>query len=75
MKALEEQVGGTHYNSLKVQPAEYILGNDLGKYEGDIVQYVTRWKSKGGIEDLEKIKQCCDILIEFHGQEEKDGNR
>tara|TARA_R100000655_G_scaffold47021_1_gene84000 strand:- start:105 stop:398 length:294 start_codon:yes stop_codon:yes gene_type:complete len=66
MEALKQQVGGTHYTSLAIQPAEYILGNELGKYEGDIVKYVTRWKNKGGIEDLKKIQQCCDILIEFY---------
>jgi len=72
MEALKRQVGGTHYTSLAIQPAEYILGNDLGKYEGDIIQYVTRWKSKGGIEDLKKIQQCAQILIDFQNSQIPD---
>lgn len=62
--ALDIQIGGEHYKKLKIQPIEYILANDLGFIEGSIVKYATRWKDKGGRQDLEKIKHFCDILIE-----------
>lgn len=63
MKTTKQQVGGNHYLTA-IQPIEYILANKLDFCEGNIVKYATRWKNKGGIEDLEKIKHYCDFLIE-----------
>lgn len=61
---LDTQIGGNHYKKLKIQPIEYILANELGFCEGNIVKYISRWREKGGVEDLKKIKQYCDFLIE-----------
>ena len=57
-------MAGSHYQKLKIQPIEYILANELGFCEGAIIKYISRWRSKGGVEDLRKIKQFCDFLIE-----------
>jgi hypothetical protein len=63
-QALETQIGGSHYKKLKIQPIEYIMANDLGFCEGNIVKYISRYKDKGTpVEDLKKIKQYCDFLI------------
>jgi major membrane immunogen (membrane-anchored lipoprotein) len=72
MKSLETQVGGTHYKDKKIQPIEYILANNLGYIEGNVVKYITRYKDKNGIEDLVKIKQYIDILIEHLNNEDVD---
>jgi hypothetical protein len=40
------------------------MANNLGYCEGNIIKYITRWKAKGGIEDLRKIKQYVDFIIE-----------
>jgi hypothetical protein len=58
------QVGGTHYEKLKIQPIQYILENNLGYCEGNIIKYITRWKDKNGIEDLRKIIQYAEFLID-----------
>ncbi len=63
MSANNKQVGGSHYKTA-IQPIEYIMANDLDFCEGNIVKYATRWRSKGGVEDLRKIKHYCDFLIE-----------
>ena len=60
---LDVQVGGDHYKGMKIQPIEFILANGLGFLEGCIVKRVSRWKMKGGVEDLEKIKHEVDLLI------------
>lgn len=65
MNALSQQIGGDHYKNLAIQPAEYCFRNNIGKLEGDVVAYVTRWKSKNGVEDLEKARHTLDILIEL----------
>jgi hypothetical protein len=64
-KALDVQVGGSHYKNLKIQPVEYIHANQLPYIEGNIVKYITRWRDKNGIKDLEKIKHYIDLLIEL----------
>lgn len=62
--ALDVQVGGGHYKDLAIQPVEYILANKLPFVEGCVVKYVTRWKAKGGVEDLRKARHFLDLLIE-----------
>ena len=68
---LESQVGGDHYKAYTIQPITYILGNNLGFCEGNIIKYIARWKEKGGVEYLEKIKHYCDFLIEEEDEEAK----
>ena len=67
MLASKEQVGGSHYVSMAVQPIDYILANNLGFVEGCVIKYVSRWKSKGGVEDLKKARHFLDLLIEHEG--------
>ena len=58
------QVGGEHYKKSIIQPWDYIVSNRLGYLEGNIVKYVSRWKDKGGRQDLEKAKHYLDKLLE-----------
>jgi len=62
-KALDEQIGGNHYKSLKIQPIEYIMANNLGYCEANILKYITRYKDKNGLQDLMKAKHYIEILI------------
>lgn len=64
-KALDVQVAGNHYKDLKIQPVEYIHANGIGFCEGSVIKYVTRWRAKGGIEDLKKARHFLDLLIEL----------
>jgi len=63
--SLDVQVGGRHYKSFKIQPIEYTLANNLGFCEGNIIKYVSRHKTKNGIEDLKKAKHYIDLLLEL----------
>ena len=63
--ALDVQVGGGHYKDLPIQPIEYCMANGLDACQSSIVRYVTRFRNKGGIEDLQKAKHYIDLLIEF----------
>jgi hypothetical protein len=62
--ALRNQVAGDHYKKCAIQPIEYIFANQLGYAEGNCIKYLTRWKDKGGIEDLRKAKHYIELLIE-----------
>jgi len=52
-----------HYD-MEIQPITYIMANGLGFCEGNIVKYVSRYKEKGGIEDLKKARHYLDVLID-----------
>lgn len=65
MNALDKQVGGSHYKELAIQPVEYIHANGLGFFEGNIVKYISRWRTKNGVSDLEKAKHYIELLIEM----------
>jgi hypothetical protein len=56
------QVGGTHYDT-PIQPIEYIEANQLSFHEANVIKYITRWRSKNGLEDLRKAKWYLDRLI------------
>lgn len=63
-KAIDKQEGGDHYKSLKIQPIEYIQANNLSYEQGNVVKYITRYKEKGGVEDLLKAIHYIDLIIE-----------
>ena len=65
---LSYQVGGDHYTKLKIQPVEYITANELTFLEGCIVGYISRWRNKGDVQDLTKIKQCVDLIIKLENK-------
>ena len=65
MKALKQQVCGDHYSKLAIQPAVYAEQNKLSYLQGTIIKYVTRYKDKGGVEDLAKAMHSIKILIEM----------
>jgi hypothetical protein len=72
----ERQIGGNHYQKLKIQPATYIRANRLGFFEGNIVKLVSRFEDKGGLEDLDKLIHYAQMLREEYAkelQEESDG--
>jgi hypothetical protein len=62
---LQAQVGGTHYKGMKMQPVEYIHGNNIGYMEGSAIKYLSRWKNKNGLEDLRKAHHFIQLLIEM----------
>jgi hypothetical protein len=63
--ANDKQVSGTHYKKNAIQPWDYVAANNLGYFEGSAVKYLTRWKSKGGVADLEKAVHFIEKLIEL----------
>jgi hypothetical protein len=64
MKSYKKQVGGSHYKKYKIQPVEFIVKNNIGFCEGNIIKYVLRFKEKGGVQDLEKAKHYIELLID-----------
>jgi len=57
---------------LNPQPIDVIEAWGLGYHEGTVLKYLSRWRRKGGLEDLKKSAWFLNRLIE---QEEKHGTR
>ena len=62
MSALEKQEGGGHYKEFKIQPVEYIHANNLSYFQGNVVKYVTRYRLKNGLEDLNKAIHYLELI-------------
>ena len=63
--ALETQVGGNHYNSMKIQPIEYTMANEMNPLQHTAIKYISRYKNKNGIEDLKKAIHSLELLVQF----------
>ena len=60
------QIAGSHYKDKAIQPWDYIVQNDIPYLEGNVIKYVSRWRDKGGVADLEKARHYLDKLIEVN---------
>lgn len=69
LKANDMQVSGSHYKDKAIQPWDFIVANKLGYLEGNVIKYVSRWRDKGGIDDLRKASHYLEKLIEVEQDE------
>jgi hypothetical protein len=63
-----KQEGGSHYKGFSIQPWDAILDWKLGYLDGAAMKYISRWRSKGGIEDLKKAIHYLEKLIEVESK-------
>lgn len=69
----DNQIGGSHYKEMKIQPSEYITKNNIGWYEGNAIKYLTRHKHKNKKEDLLKAIHYIELAIqEYYPDEHND---
>ena len=71
MSAYSKQVGGGHYLKMPIQPMQYAMANSLDALQFSILKYVTRFRDKNGIADLNKAMHCLELLIE-HEESKND---
>jgi len=64
MNSFKKQIGGNHYLKYKISPVEFIIKNNIGFVEGNIIKYILRFKEKGGVQDLLKAKHYIELLID-----------
>jgi hypothetical protein len=68
LEGIHKQVGGSHYQ-LAIEPIDYIVKNELGYREGNVVKYVTRHKKKNGAEDIKKAIHYLEMILEDYNGE------
>lgn len=69
MKASGRQEGGDHYTKLAIQPFEYSMANGLDPMQHTAIKYISRFRKKGGVEDLRKAIHVIEMLIEWENRE------
>jgi hypothetical protein len=40
----------------------------MGYLEGNVVKYISRWRKKNGMADLEKARHYIDLLIQLESR-------
>lgn len=65
MTALDTQIGGDHYKTMKIQPVEFITANNIPFLEGNVIKYVSRHASKNGLADIEKAIHYLELIKEL----------
>lgn len=63
--SLDQQVGGSHYKDMVIQPAEYCEYNNIPALEAAVIKYISRHQNKNGVQDLEKAKDLINMIIEM----------
>lgn len=66
MAASDKQVGGDHYKkggALQHWEMMYLL-TGLGYHMGCATKYLTRWRDKNGLQDLEKSRHYAEFILE-----------
>jgi len=63
--ALSEQVGGSHYKEMRIQPVEFITANNLTFLEGCVIKRICRHKSKNKAEDLRKAIHEINLILQL----------
>ena len=66
MKAIEKQIGGSHYKAMPYQPIVLIDKLELDYFSGNVLKYLCRYRQKDGIKDLEKARHYCELAKELN---------
>lgn len=64
MEANEYQVGGDHYNNKPYQHWDFVIDTNQPYLIACATKYVSRWREKNGLKDLEKAKHYLEKAIQ-----------
>ena len=74
MSALNDQIGGSHYKSLPIQPVEFSERNALTFLEGCVIKRLCRHSRGGkGRQDIEKAIHELQLILDLHYQPAEPG--
>lgn len=64
--ANSKQVAGSHYKTTGIQHWDLVVQNEVPYLEGCATKYLTRFRKKNGLQDLEKSLHYTEKLIEVN---------
>lgn len=67
-----DNINPNHYKQGSIEVIDFILDQKMSYLEGNIIKYVSRYKFKNGIEDLEKARWYLEKLyvLKLEGNED-----
>ena len=68
---MSDNINPTYYQK-GIETTDYIVSHSMNYLEGNIIKYVTRYKDKGGLEDLKKAEWYLTRLKKAYLDEAKD---
>ena len=60
--ALSQQVGGSHYKDMAIQPVEFCMKNGLNFCQASAIKYICRYHKKNGTQDIDKAIHFLQLL-------------
>lgn len=66
LSANDRQVAGDHYNKRPVQHWDFVVSHDFSYLGGQATKYVSRWRDKNGVVDLQKAMHFIEKMEEVH---------
>lgn len=61
------QVGGIHYEILKIPPVKLFVKYKLNWFQGEAIKYISMFHYNGGLKDLQKAVHILDMAYEYFG--------
>ncbi len=68
MSANSRQIAGAHYKTQGIQHWDMIDDNDVSYLAGNATKYLTRFRRKNGLQDLEKSLHYVEKMIEKYSR-------
>lgn len=67
------QIAGNHYKQFKgLEPWDVVTRWGLGYLDGTALKYISRWRHKGGVQDLQKaihfLQKCIEVVENENNQ-------
>jgi hypothetical protein len=69
MTHTKDNINPNHYKQGNIEVIDFILDQKLSYLEGNVIKYISRYKFKNGLEDLNKARWYVDKLIEGYDNE------
>ena len=67
---MKDAINPNHYKQGNIEVIDFILDQKMDYLEGNVIKYVSRYKFKNGLEDLNKASWYINKLIEEYNNED-----
>lgn len=68
-ETMKDNINPSHYKQGNIEVIDFILDQKLNYLEGNVIKYISRYKYKNGVEDLNKARWYLDLLTEEYSNE------
>lgn len=66
MTPTKDNINPSHYKQGNIEVIDFILDQKSSYLEGNVIKYISRYKTKNGLEDLKKANWYLNKLISIY---------